>query len=184
MSDATAARVSPVLGWSGFVVGAAALLLALMTFWSGPFGAQPVPIEEPSLVERMTDAARGLVGGETAEPEPAAPVPPAGRSLDEWLFLAIPGLGGLAVILGLAGFARNETRRPAFSAVTLGGGAIVFQLVTGFILVLICLMLFGTLTKSGGDGIGDIFSGILEAIGGFFSAVGDFFGNLFSGFGS
>ncbi len=183
MSDATAVKVLPVLGWSGFVVGAAALLLALMTFWSGPFGAQPVPLEEPSLVERMTDAARGLVGGETVEPQPA-PAPPAGRSIDDWLRLAVPALGGLAVILGLAGFARHETKRPAFSAVTLGGGAIVFQLVTGFILILICLMLFGTVAKGGGDSIGSIFSGIFEAIGGFFSAIGDFFGGLFSGFGS
>lgn len=177
MTELAQERVSPVLGWSGFVVGAAALLLAVMMFWSGPLGVQSAPVAEPSILERVTDAARAVVGQEeVAAPVEAAPV----RSIDDWLLMAVPALGALAMILGLAGFARNETRRPAFSAVTLGGGAILFQLVTGFILILICLMLFGTLSK-GGDGIGDIFSGIFEAITGVFSAIGEFFSNLFGG---
>lgn len=183
MSEASTQQVNPTLGWLGFVIGAAALLIAMAMFWSGPFGVAPEPVAEPSLLERASDAARSLVGNAPAEPEVAAvPVEPP-FDIDGFLRSAVPILAGLAVILGLGGFARGEAKRPAFSAVTLGGGTILFQLVTGLILILICLMLVGTLSKSG-DGVGDIFTGILEVITGFFSAIGDFFANLFGGFGS
>ena len=172
------ARPSAVCGWSGFLAGAAALLLALMMFWSGPLAPQPEPVAGPSLVEKVTDAARAVVSGDRAEAPPPPPEPT--RDIDARLGIAVAGLGGAAIVLGFAGFARSEKPRPAFSAITRGGGAILFQLVTGFILILICLMLMGSLSR-GGDSIGEIFTGILEAIGGVFTAIGEFFGNLFGG---
>lgn len=178
MAEARMQPVQPVLGWAGFAAGAAALFLALAIFWAGPFGAEPEPVSAPSVFERVSEAARSVLGGEGAEAE--VPPPQPARDVDALARTAVAGLGGLAVVLGLAGFARREPRRPAFTAVTLGGGAIIFQIVTGFILILICLMLVGTVSR-GGDSIGEILSGILEAIAGFFSAIGDFFSNLFGG---
>ena len=173
------ARPGAVLGWSGFVAGAAALLLALMVFWTGPLAVSPEPVADPSLSERASDALRSIFG-DAPEPEPE-PVPedPA-FTLAALPPYVVAGLGGLAVILGLAGMARREQPRPAVSAVTLGGGAILFQLVTGFILILVCLMLLGTVSR-GGDSVGEVLSGILDAISGVFTAIGDFFGNLFGG---
>lgn len=160
-------------------MGAAALLIAILTFWAGPFGASPVVEAAPSLFERAADAAKGIFS-ERAEPAPTPIVVEPARTIDDWLVIAVAGLGGLAVVLGFAGFARREEKRPAFSAVTLGGGAILFQLVTGFILILICLMLFGGLAR-GGNTFGEIFGGIFETVGGIFAGIGDFFSNLFGG---
>ncbi len=166
------------LGWGGFALGAVALMLALALFWAGPF-APPDP--DANLAERMADTARSLI----AKKEAAPPAPAPGRSIDDWLRIAVAGLGGAAVILGLAGFARREPPRPAVSAVTLGAGTLLFQLVTGFALLLVCLVLFGAVSR-GGDSIGEILTGIIETIGavisGIFEAIGAFFSNLFGGF--
>lgn len=178
MTDAVATQTRSTFGWAGFTLGAIAFLTVLVLFWGGPFGSRPAPLADPSVSERLVDAARGVLGGTSRE---AAPVPaPSARTIDEWLALGAVGMAGAAVVLGLAGFARGERKRPAFSAVTLGGGAILFQLVTGLVLILICLMLIGGLSK-GGESFGEIVSGILETIGGIFSAIGAFFSNLFGG---
>ena len=181
MTDAIATQPRSFLGWTGFILGALSFLAVLALFWGGPFGARPVLPAEPSVSERLVDAARGVLGGSSREAAPAAARTLDTRTLDEWLALGAVGLAGVSVLLGLAGFARGERKRPAFSAITLGGGAILFQLVSGLVLILICMMLVGTLSK-GGDSFGEIISGILETIGGFFGAIGEFFSNLFGGF--
>ncbi len=174
MSQAvTVPRPRATFGWSGFALGAAALMLAVVLFWAGPL-ATPDP--DASLADRMAETARSLIG----KTEVVEPVAAPGRTIDDWLRIAVAGLSGLAVILGLAGLALREPPRPAFSAVTLGGGTLLFQLVTVFALALVCLLLFGGLARQG-DSLGDILSGVLEAISGFFSAIGDFFSSLFDG---
>lgn len=170
------ARPGAVLGWIGFFAGAAALLMALMVFWSGPL-LVPEPVAEPTLAERATEAARSLIGP-APEPEPVLAEP--GIDLYALATFGVAGLGGLAIILGLAGMARGEPPRPSISAVSLGGGAVIFQLLTGFILILVCLMLVGTAAR-GGETVGEVLGGILEAIMGVFTAIGEFFSNLFGG---
>lgn len=177
----TAIRPAPIFGWAGFLAGAAALLIAMTVFLNGPFAPQSASVAPAEgALERAASAVRATLGREAAvEDAPASPAPDPG--IGGLLIAGVPVLGGLAVVLGLAAFIRHEPRRPAISAITLGGSAIVFQLVTGFVLILTCLVIVGAFARDG-DSAGGILSGILEAIGAFFRAIGDFFSNIFGGF--
>ncbi|MDX1571775.1 MAG: hypothetical protein R3200_14940, partial [Xanthomonadales bacterium] len=55
--------------------------------------------------------------------------PPKARSFDtdQLVSIGTAVLGGLAIILGVIGFARKESWRAASGAAVLGGGAIAFQ---------------------------------------------------------
>ena len=59
--------------------------------------------------------------------EPAAPVKPSSMDIDQIVGLATAVLGGLAIILGVFGFAKKEPLRVAGGAAVLGGSAIAFQ---------------------------------------------------------
>ncbi|MGB8623115.1 MAG: hypothetical protein WCD16_09870 [Paracoccaceae bacterium] len=144
-----------VIGWTGFLVGAAALLLAVTLFWAGPFAPQQAT--GVTLGELAADvgqsALRKIAGQEQPAPQP---VP---RDLDDFLRIGVALLGGLAVVFGAAAMARQERTRPAIGAAALGGGAILFQLFTWYALALIGVLLIWAVLQSLGDVFGDMFGG-------------------------
>ncbi len=155
MTDTTAKPVS-VLGWSGFTFGALALLAAVALFWAGPFAPQQtagVSLGELAA-ETMKSAARNVAGLE--QPEPAA-VP---RDLDDYLQIAVGLIGGLAVVLGAAGLARHEARRPAIAATVLGGAAILFQFFAWYAMALLGVLVIMALMNSLSEAFGGIFDGL------------------------
>ena len=139
MSDAMEMPHRPVLGWLGFLIGAVALLGALVVFYAGPFAPQQEL--SVSLGELAADtgksALRSFFG--LSQPE-AAPVV---RDLDDYLQIAVAVLGGLAVILGFAGLIRGEDRRAWQAAVSLGAGAILFQFLGFAVAMIACAILIG-----------------------------------------
>ncbi len=123
----------PIAGYFGFALGAAALMLVLVHFWSGPFAPQQrasVSIGEIAADIR-TAAVRKLSGEQTPIPQPAA------WDVDRVLRLITAILAGIAVIAGVAGLVRRETWRPAAAGITLGCGAVAFQLFTWTILLVV-----------------------------------------------
>jgi hypothetical protein len=112
------------LGFFGIAVGATALLLVLVHFWAGPFSRQPTL--ESTVAERavaIRDATVAALKGEDATDY----APPPEMNLDKALDVTGAVLGGLAVILGVLGFATKESGRVAGGAAVLGAGAIAFQ---------------------------------------------------------
>lgn len=145
-------KPAPVLGWTGFAIGAAALLLALVTFWGGPFAPQQATgVTLGELAADIGKSAMRSVAG-IAQPDPQ-PVP---HDTDDWLKIGVAVLGGLSVVLAVAGLIRHETRRPAIGAVALGAGAILFQLFTWAVMAVIgCLLILALL-----DSMSGVFEGI------------------------
>lgn len=148
-------RPSPILSWTGFAVGALALLAAVGLFWAGPFAPQQsTGVSLGDLAAEVGQAAvRRATGQEQPEP---APVP---RDIDDYLAIGTGALGVLAVILGFAGFAREEPRPPAFAAATLGGSAILFQFFAFYAMALLGVLLIAAILHGMGDFFGGLFSG-------------------------
>ena len=142
----------PVFGWSGFFIGAVALVLAVALFWAGPFA--PQPSAGTSLGELAGEiaqsAARQAVGLPQPEPEPTV------RDVDTWLDIGVGVLGAIAVVLGAAGLVRRETMRPAIGAAALGAAAVGFQFFAWYAMAVLGILLVMAVIHS----LGDVFSGI------------------------
>ena len=115
---------SSKISFTGIAVGAMALLLAVVHFWAGPFSPQP------TLEQTVAEKAVSIKEATLAALKGKDPIPPAERGsmdTDQVVSLATAVLGGLAIILGVIGFAKKEPLRVAGGAAVLGGGAIAFQ---------------------------------------------------------
>ncbi|MBT8052831.1 MAG: hypothetical protein HKN57_12995 [Xanthomonadales bacterium] len=120
------AEVNSKLGNIGLLVGALALLLALVHFYAGPFSPQPTI--ETSVAEKavaIRDATVAALKGEVIEKKTYV----SKMNLDKATYITTAVLGGLAVILGVVAFARKESTRVAVGAGLLGGLAIAFQFI-------------------------------------------------------
>ena len=115
---------SSKISFTGIAIGAMALLLAVVHFWAGPFSPQP------TLEQTVAEKAVSIKEATLAALKGKDPIPPAERGsmdTDQVVSLATAVLGGLAIILGVIGFAKKEPLRVAGGAAVLGGGAIAFQ---------------------------------------------------------
>ncbi len=110
--------------FAGIGLGAVALLLALAHFWAGPFSTQPTL--ENVVAEKAVAIRDATLSALKGKP-PASSTARTGMNLDQALELATAMLGGLAIILGVFGYARKEPLRVAGGAAVLGGGALAFQ---------------------------------------------------------
>lgn len=151
MSNATFQPFSLSAGVIGFGIGAIGLMLVLVQFYAGPFAPQQsvgVVLGELAAEIRLS-ATNALEGREN----PAAVA--SDWDIDRIMAAAAAVAAGLAIFLGLAGLIRGESRKPAAYAITLGVGAILFQLVAWAILLVAgVLLIIGVM-----DNIGDILGG-------------------------
>ncbi len=120
MTEKTLPRIS--LG--GIAVGGIALLIAVVHFWAGPFG-QPKSVERTvaETAVAIRDATVAALKGEEIQER----APERQFDIDKGLMLSASVLGGIALILGVVGFATGEPARAAGGAAVLGAGAIAFQ---------------------------------------------------------
>lgn len=155
--EQTNERLWAVLGWLGFAIGAAALILAFVLFWAGPFA--PQQSAGVSLGELAADiaksAARSVVG--QPQPDPRA----VARDIDDYLEIGVAVLAGLAIVAGLAGLVRGERVGAAVAGMALGGLAVGFQLFTWTVMVLLGALVIMAIIYALRDALGDIFDGLL-----------------------
>lgn len=116
-------RPSSPCGQVGIIVGGLALVLTLVHFWIGPLAP------EPSLEETVSEAARSIKDaavaawkGEEVETERRS-----GFDADKGLDALSVGLAGIAMVLGILGFARREPLRAPLGAVFLGLSALALE---------------------------------------------------------
>lgn len=152
----TAAAPPAVLGWTGFAVGAAALILTLVVFWAGPFAPQQAA--GVTLGELAADIAKSAARSVAGQPQPA-PVAPA-RDIDDYLAIGVGVLAGLAVVLGVAALIRRENARAAVSGIALGGLAVSVQLFTVTVMMIAGGLVIAALIYALRDAFGDIFGGL------------------------
>ncbi|KAB7616325.1 hypothetical protein F9L33_06135 [Amylibacter sp. SFDW26] len=144
-------QTRPTASLIGVALGACALLLVMTHFWVGPFAPQQnVAVSIGELAGEIRQAAtRALTGAPQPEPQTAP------WNIDDTLKLVGTLLAGSAVILGIIGFIRHETRRPITGALALGIGAILFQIATWTILMVIGVILLIGIMQNMGEILGD-----------------------------
>lgn len=109
----------------GIALGAVALLLVLVHFYAGPFAPQkPIERTVAETAVAIRDATVAALRGEEVEEDETSQ---RDFDIDRALAIFAAVLGGLAIILGVVGFAKGEPARAAGGAAVLGAGAIAFQ---------------------------------------------------------
>ncbi len=139
------------LGYYGIAAGAAALLLAVVHFWAGPFAPQPSleTIVAESAVE-IRDATVRALRGETVQEKKTVE-----WDIDKSIQVGVALCAGLAIVLSVVGFVRREPKRRVFAGVMLGVGAITFQFVTWFAIALLVVILISAVLENF-DGLIDL----------------------------
>jgi len=134
---------------AGITVGGAALLLALVHFWAGPFA--PTQSVEQTVAETavaIRDATVAALKGEESSISSST----RKYDVDDWLLIATAILGGIAVILGVVAYAKGEPLRAAGGAAVLGASAIAFQFAVVALAIIVLAILISAVI--GGLGIG------------------------------
>ena len=142
-----------ILGWSGFAMGAAALLLTLVVFWAGPFAPQQTT--GVSLGELAAEIAQSAARSVAGQPQPEPVSPP--RDIDDYLEILVGVAAGVAIVLGVAALVRHEHKRAAVSGIALGGLAIGVQLFAYTIMMIACALVISAVVYALRDVFGDIF---------------------------
>jgi len=141
----------PIAGFIGLGMGAAALLMVLVHFWAGPFATQQrVAVTVGEIAADMRQAAVRKLKG-LPQPKPVS-VP---WDSDSIMKLVAALLAGMAIIVGVVGLVRHEVWRPAAGGITLGVGAIAFQVFTWAILVVAGALIIVAIIQNFTDIIGE-----------------------------
>lgn len=152
----TAKAPDATLGWIGFAVGAAALILTLVIFWAGPFAPQQTA--GVSLGELAADIAKSAARSVAGQPQPEPVARP--RTIDDHLEIGVGVLAGLAIVLGVAALVRHERKRAALSGIALGGLAVAVQIFAWSIMMIVGALVIIGIMAALRDVFGDIFGGL------------------------
>jgi hypothetical protein len=125
-------------GYLGIALGSIALLLALVSFWAGPFSPQPT-LE--TLVAEKAASIRTAALDALSGKEVVSETYRAQWTIDKVIDVIIPLLGGLAAILAVISFVQKEPARVAGGAVALGVSAIAFQFIAMYVMALLFVFL-------------------------------------------
>ena len=131
----------------GITAGSIALLLALFSFWAGPFSPQPTV--ENIVAEKVSSirtAAIDALKGKKVEKK----FIDTSWDADKLIQVITAMLGGLALILGVIAYTKSEPRRMAGGAVALGVSAISFQFVAMYAMALLLVLLIAAALQSVG----------------------------------
>lgn len=112
------------LGFIAMTLGAAALLVAIVHFWAGPFA--PSPTLEQVVADKAVSIKQATIAALRGE-EPKAAVQRQRMDADQWVSLTTALLGGLAIVLSVVAYAKKEPLRVAGGAAVLGASAMAFQ---------------------------------------------------------
>jgi hypothetical protein len=109
----------------GIGLGATALLLAVIHFWAGPFSVEPAFQQTVSdKVIALKESVLATINGEQVlKPEASD-----NSDVDKTLEIITAILAGLAIILGVIGYASKEAIQVSTGAIFLGVGVITFKM--------------------------------------------------------
>lgn len=132
-------------GLSGAGLGGIALLLAVFTFWAGPFSPQPTL--ESTVAEKaaaIKNATLDALLGKEVQPTYVEKK----WDIDKYISVTIPVIAVFAILLAVISFIVREPLRISASAAALGASAIAFQFIAMYamallVVLLICAVLAG-----------------------------------------
>ena len=136
------------ISFIGIGLGSIALLLAIVHFWAGPF--TPQPSLEQTVAEKAVSIKKATIAALKGEEAPEAQSRPV--DADQLLSIGTAVLGGLAIILGVVGYAKKEPLRVAGGAAVLGGSALAFQFAVIALGAIVLAILVGAVLSQIGIG--------------------------------
>lgn len=125
-------------GMIGIAIGSIALLLSLVHFWAGPFSPQPTV--ETIVSEKISSIRSATINALNGE-ETTNTYFSKTWTTDTYADVATAVLGGLALILGVIGFANREPKRIAGGAAALGISAVAFQFLAMYAMALLVVLI-------------------------------------------
>lgn len=131
-------------GFIGIAIGGFALLLALVHFWAGPFSPQPTL--ETTIAEKAASIKNATI--KALKGEEYRETYKANWDADKFIDVATAVLGGLAFILSILAFAKQEPARVAVGGVALGVSAIAFQFIAMYAMALLAVLLIAAALSS------------------------------------
>ncbi len=132
------------LSFLGMGVGAIALILTLVHFWAGPFSPQQTL--EQTVAEKAVAIKKATIDALKGKKAPE-PVERAPYNTDNYLTIGTSALGGFAIIFGVFGFAKHESKRAALGAGILGCSAIAFQFAAWAVMAIVCAIIVGAILQ-------------------------------------
>lgn len=139
------------LGFTGILLGSMALLLALTSFWAGPFS--PQPSLESSIAETAASIRQATIDTLSGK-EVQKTYRKKKWNLDKIIDVIIPTISAFAIILAVFSFINREPNRIAGSAAALGISAIVFQFIAMYAMaLLVVIIIAAVLISLGADSI-------------------------------
>lgn len=135
-------------GFIAIAVGGIALLLALVHFWAGPFSPQPTV--ETTVAEKVASIKNATI--KALKGEKYRKTYKASWNADKIINVSTAILGGLAFILSILAFAKQEPTRIAAGGAALGVSAIAFQFIAMYAMALLVVLLIAAVLS--GLGIG------------------------------
>lgn len=145
-----------VFGWLGFVLGAAALVLAVVVIWAGPFAPQQAA--GITLGELAADIAKSAARSVAGVEQPAPQAMP--WTLDDTLNVVVSAVSALGVILGVAALIRHEPRRPAIAGIALGGASVAILIFTAWVFMIVGALIVMSIMYAFSETFGSIFGGL------------------------
>lgn len=139
---------STKFGFIGITIGSIALLLALVHFWAGPFSPQPTL--ETTVAEKAASIKNATI--KALKGEEYREIYKSNWDADRITNVSTAVLGGLAFILSILAFAKQEPTRVAAGGAALGVSAIAFQFIAMYAMALLVVLLIAAVIS--GLGIG------------------------------
>ena len=140
------------IGTIGFLFGAAAMIMVLVTVTAGPFA--PQQSAGVAVGDTAAEIGKAMLRNWVGMDQPA----PEARDwdVDRTLWVVTIVAGGLALILGLLALLSGERRMLANFAIGLGVGSLGLQLIAGAFYLIMGVMILCAIIAAFGSFLGDI----------------------------
>jgi len=138
------------LGLIGILFGSIALMIALVSFWAGPFA--PKPSLETMVVEKAVSIKQKAIEafkGKKVEQDLVERTWDIDRIID----VVIPVIAVIAILFALFSFIKKEPIRVAGGAAALGISAIAFQFVAMYAMAFLAVLIIISIISTFGGGI-------------------------------
>ena len=137
-------------GWGAFALGVAALVLAMVHLWAGPFAPQQsVGVTIGEIAAEIWTSGQSAMAGE-APPAPEA----LAWDIDRVLEVAKPVLAGLALALATAALILRRGARAGLAGILFGASAVLFQFFAWAVLVVAGAILLAAIVANLGEILG------------------------------
>ncbi len=137
------------IGMIGISIGAIALLLAIVSFFEGPF-TSPL-VDKPTISTKINTIKKSLITIVKKERFTQEVTTKPTLNIDKVISVSVSLLSVIAILLGLFSFIKKEYYRVSLGAAAMGASALVFQFIAMYAFAIIILLVIFVVIANFGD---------------------------------